>query len=58
MFARHNRLIGIIFLCGDVLLALASLGLAQEIRSHLASLRPLYPLSNYPGIVPLTVAIW
>ncbi len=57
MFARHNRLIGIIFLCGDVLLALASLGLAQEIRSHLASLRPLYPLSNYPGIVPLAVAI-
>ena len=29
MFARHNRLIGIIFLFGDVLLALASFGLAQ-----------------------------
>jgi exopolysaccharide biosynthesis polyprenyl glycosylphosphotransferase len=57
MFARHNRLIGIIFLVGDVLLALASLGLAHEIRSHLASLRPLYSLSNYPGIVPLTVVI-
>jgi len=57
MFARHNRLIGIIFLFGDVLLALASLGLAHEIRSHLASLRPLYSLSNYPGIVPLVAVI-
>ncbi len=57
MFARHNRLMGIIFLVADVLLALASLGLAHEIRSHLASLRPLYPLSNYPGIIPLTVGI-
>ncbi|MGO8786637.1 MAG: sugar transferase [Terriglobia bacterium] len=57
MFARNNRLMGIIFLLGDVLLALASLGLAQEIRSHLASLRPLYSLSNYPGIVPLAVVI-
>jgi len=57
MFARHNRLMGIIFLMGDVLLALASLGLADDIRSHLASLRPFYSLSNYPGIVPLTAFI-
>jgi exopolysaccharide biosynthesis polyprenyl glycosylphosphotransferase len=57
MFARHNRLIGIIYLFGDVLLALASLGLAHEIRSHLGSLRPLYSLSNYPGIVPLVAVI-
>ncbi len=57
MFARHNRMMGIIFLLSDVLLALASLGLAHEIRSHLASLRPLYSLSNYPEIVPLAVAI-
>ena len=57
MFARHNRLIGIIFLFSDVLLALASLGLAHEIRSHLGSLRPLYSLSNYPGIIPLVAAI-
>ena len=58
MFARHNRLIGVFFLFGDVLVALASFGLALEIRSHLAGARPLYPLSNYPWFIPLTVAIW
>ena len=58
MFARHNRLIGIIFLLADVLLALASFGLAYEIRSHLAGVRPLYPLANYPWIVPLTALLW
>jgi exopolysaccharide biosynthesis polyprenyl glycosylphosphotransferase len=57
MFARHNRLIGICFLLGDVLLALASLGLAHEIRSHLESLRPLFSLSNYPGFIPLAAVI-
>jgi exopolysaccharide biosynthesis polyprenyl glycosylphosphotransferase len=58
MFARHNRLMGVMFLFADVLLALASFGLADEVRSHLASARPLYPLSNYPSIVPLAVVIW
>lgn len=58
MFARHKRLIGIFFLLGDALLALASLGVASAIRSHLAGLRPFYPLSNYPWIVPLIVAVW
>lgn len=53
MFARHNRLIGIIFLLGDVLVALASLGLAHEIRSHLESLRPLFSVANFPGFIPL-----
>jgi exopolysaccharide biosynthesis polyprenyl glycosylphosphotransferase len=57
MFARHNRLVGIVFLASDALLALASLGLAHEIRSHLVSLRPLYSLSNFPGIVLLAVVI-
>ncbi len=58
MFARHNRLIGSIFLFGDALLAVASFGLAHEIRSHLTGARPLYPLSNYPWIIPLTVVLW
>ncbi len=58
MFARHNRLMGIVFLLGDVVLALASFGLAHAVRSHLATARPLYPVSNYPSIIPLTVAIW
>ena len=58
MFARHNRLMSSIFLFSDFLLALASFGLAHDIRSHLASAVPLYPLSNYPWIVPLTSILW
>jgi exopolysaccharide biosynthesis polyprenyl glycosylphosphotransferase len=58
MFARHNRLMGSIFLFGDALLAVASFGLAYEIRSHLTGARPLYPLSNYPWIIPLAAALW
>ena len=33
-------------------------GWRSEIRSHLPSARPLYPLSNYPWIIPLTVVLW
>jgi exopolysaccharide biosynthesis polyprenyl glycosylphosphotransferase len=58
MFARHNRLIGRLFLLSDFLLALASFALAREIRAHLPGEQPLYPLSHYPGIVPLTVLLW
>ena len=58
MFARHNRLIGLFFLFGDILMALAGFGLALEIRSHLAAVRPLYPLSNYPWIIPVTTVLW
>ena len=58
MFARHNRMMGIIFLASDFLLTLASYGLACEIRSHLAGFRPLYSLSNYPGLVPLIFVVW
>ena len=49
---------GSIFLFGDALLAVASFGLAYEIRSHLTGARPLYPLSNYPWIIPLAAALW
>jgi exopolysaccharide biosynthesis polyprenyl glycosylphosphotransferase len=58
MFARHNRLMGVLFLIGDVLLALASFVLALEIRSNLAGARAFYPLSNYPWMLPLTVVLW
>ena len=58
MFARHNRLIGIIFLIADVLLVLTSFGLALEIRSHLPGARPFYPLSNYPLFISLTLVLW
>jgi exopolysaccharide biosynthesis polyprenyl glycosylphosphotransferase len=58
MFARHNRLMGVFYLCADLLLALASFGLAREIRAHLPITPPFIPLSHYPGIVPLAVALW
>jgi exopolysaccharide biosynthesis polyprenyl glycosylphosphotransferase len=58
MFSRHNRMIGIIYLCVDALLALASFWVAWEIRSYLITPRPLYSLSNYPWVIPLAVGIW
>jgi exopolysaccharide biosynthesis polyprenyl glycosylphosphotransferase len=58
MFARHNRLFGLFYFCSDLLLALVSFGLAYEIRARLATPRPLYPLSNYPWIVPLAIVLW
>ncbi len=58
MFARHNRLMGLFYLCADLLLALGSFGLAREIRAHLPITPPFIPLSHYPGIVPLAVALW
>jgi exopolysaccharide biosynthesis polyprenyl glycosylphosphotransferase len=58
MFARHNRIIGILFLAVDVLLALASFHLAFAIRFHLHTARPFYPLTNYPWFIPFTVLLW
>ncbi|HLY62938.1 MAG TPA: sugar transferase [Terriglobia bacterium] len=58
MFSRHNRVIGLIYLAVDALLALASFGLAYWIRLHEAGLRPLYQLSNYFWIVPLCPGLW
>jgi exopolysaccharide biosynthesis polyprenyl glycosylphosphotransferase len=58
MFARHNRIIGFIYLVADALLALGSFWLAHWIRSRVISPRPLSPVSDYPWIVPLAVGIW
>ena len=58
MFSRYNRIVGLLYLLADALLASASFGLAYLLRSSLATPRPLYPLSYYPWIVPLTVGIW
>lgn len=58
MFSRHNRVIGLIYLAVDALLALASFALAYWIRLHGAGLRPLYQLSNYIWIVPLCSGLW
>jgi len=58
MFARHNRMIGMVYLGADVVLALGSFWLAYEVRSRFITPRPLYPLANYAWIVPLAVTVW
>jgi exopolysaccharide biosynthesis polyprenyl glycosylphosphotransferase len=58
MLARHNRMMGGLYLCADLVLALGSFWLAYAIRSSLVTPRPLYPLAYYPWIVPLAIAIW
>lgn len=58
MFARHNRMIGVLYLLADALLAFASFWVAHWIRSRVVTPRPLYPLSYYLWIVPLAVGIW
>lgn len=58
MFSRHNRIIGLLYLLADALVALASFALALWARSNLIAPRPLYPLSNYFWIVPLVVGLW
>jgi exopolysaccharide biosynthesis polyprenyl glycosylphosphotransferase len=58
MFARHNRLVGLLYLFADFVLVLASFGLAHVLRSHLPAARHFFPISNYPWIVPLIIALW
>jgi len=58
MFSRHNRMIGMLYMLADGVLALASFWAAHAIRSRLATLRPLYPAYYYIWIVPVAVGIW
>ncbi len=58
MFSRHNRMIGALYMLTDAALALGSFWVAHFIRSHLTTLRPLYPAYYYIWIVPLTVGLW
>lgn len=58
MFARHNKMIGGLYLLADALLAVSSFALATWIRSHIVTSRPLYPLANYFWIVPLAAGLW
>ncbi len=58
MFARHQRVIGLLYLLADGALALASFALAYAVRARLVTPRPLYPLSHYPWLAPLAVGIW
>ena len=58
MFSRHNRVMGLVYLAADTLLAAASFALAQWIRSYLVTPRPLYPLFHYLWIIPLAIGLW
>ena len=58
MFSRYNRMLGAFYLGIDTLLALISFWLAWLIRSWRIIPRPLYSVSNYLWVVPLSVAIW
>lgn len=58
MFSRHNRIIGLLYLAADALLALGSFALAHRVRSDFITPRPLYPLAKYFWIVPLAVGLW
>jgi exopolysaccharide biosynthesis polyprenyl glycosylphosphotransferase len=58
MFARHNRMIGSLYMLADALLALASFWVAHGVRARLPGLRPLYAAYDYLWIVPVAVAIW
>jgi len=57
MFSRHNRMIGVLYMLADAVLALASFWVAHAVRARLP-LRPLYPAYDYLWIVPVAVAIW
>lgn len=60
MFSRHNRIIGVIYLAADALLALGSFWLAHVVRARLDlhGLRPLYSAYYYLWIVPVSVGLW
>ena len=57
MFARHNRMIGLLYMLADALLALASFWAAQAIRARLPGVRPFFPAYDYLWIVPVAVAL-
>ena len=46
------------YLLGDALVGLVSFTLAYLVRGRLESLPELYPLGNYPWLVPLAVGVW
>ena len=58
MFSRHNRMIGVLYLVVDAVLALASFWIAHTVRLHLHAARPLYPAYYYLWIVPVAVGLW
>src|SRR5438132_10440045 len=53
MFARHNRMICVLYVLADTLLAGASFWAAYGIRAHLHSVRALYPAVYYLWLTPV-----
>ncbi len=58
MFSRYKRMIGVLYLVADALLALGSFSLAHWLRRAVITPQPLYPLANYLWIVPVAIALW
>jgi exopolysaccharide biosynthesis polyprenyl glycosylphosphotransferase len=58
MFARHKRMVGVLYTATDGLVAILSFWLARQIRLAIVNVRPLYPVSYYLWIIPLVVALW
>lgn len=58
MFAHHNRIISVIYLIADLVLALLSFVAAHWVRVAVISPRALIPLVQYFWIVPLSVSVW
>ena len=58
MFSRHKRMIAVLYLVADAMLALGSFALAHWVRSAVITPRALYPIRNYFWIVPLAILLW
>ncbi|MCL5006478.1 MAG: sugar transferase [Acidobacteria bacterium] len=58
MFSRHKRMIGVLYLAADAMLALGSFALAHWVRSAVIIPQPFYPATNYLWIVPLSITLW
>lgn len=58
MFSRHRRMTDVLYFLGDFILAVVSFALAGWLRASMKTPLPLYPLANYPWIVPLVLGDW
>jgi exopolysaccharide biosynthesis polyprenyl glycosylphosphotransferase len=55
MFARHNRMISVLYVLADAALAGASFWAAYVVRNQLHSMRPLYPAVYYYWLTPVVI---
>src|SRR5438045_1922847 len=58
MFARHNRMISVLYVLADAMLAGASFWAAYVVRNHLHGMRPLYPAVYYYWLTPVVILTW